>query len=324
MNKVIIGILIAACAVAFSLLIKIQCNNAALANTNSKLQETLMTQNLELGRAHTQFGEAQDQIGKLEQRIQDEINTRDALLTRYGELEAKLEQAVVPKPVKTIVKYVEGPPIEIQQDLISGLLYQAVAIHTLSPIDKLKGTYKDHRLDISCLIQPSPGELDIPILIGYNLTLRLKGVYAETITPEGAVNNYVTLYEVDKEGNEIKKLELEKFEMVVTDLRSSQFFWWAPHVSIGAYIGYQTREKPSLGGSLGISLMGYGLTENDLSWRFLQLSFDISETIGFGIDPVMYNLGGPIPLISNLWISPHIGVDIEGFFTFGLAIGAVI
>ena len=39
------------------------------------------------------------------------------------------------------------------------------------------------------------------------------------------------------------------------------------------------------GAAIGVSAMGYGRTENDLDWRFINVSLDLGSSIGMGFTP---------------------------------------
>jgi len=327
MYKILVGALIAALVAVGLLLGKVTCNKYELEDANAALNKELMQANLEIGRAHTQFGDANDYIGELEEQVQDEIAKRDAALTRVGKLEARLRASGGSEQVETtVIKYLPGEPIFVPTslELVPGALYVAESEHSLSRMEIVEGTYQDFRASIDCKVLGVLHNGTLPMSVDYTLDLKIKGVFAETITESGAVNHYLTLTEMDSEGNEVGQLKLEHFDMIVNDERSAKWFWWAPHVDVGAFGGYHTYLKPGFGGSIGFSVMGYGLTENDLTWRVLRVSGDISDTFGFGLTPVMYNLGDPIPLVSNLWIGPHVTFNLDGSQIVGLWIGAVL
>lgn len=310
------------------LLGKVGCQNFELQATNEKLNKELMQSNLELGRAKTEFGDANKYIKTLEQGIQDEIKEREATATRYGILQAKYKKLVKDKKATKVEKvYVEGKTIEVpaELELARGQLYEAVTEKTLVPVEKLSGTYEDHRLKIQTDVNSYPNnERAVDFSFNYALNLKLEAQLVETLTPTGAVNNYITIYEVDNEGKRVGEFELTKFEMIVEKPDKKQFFWWAPHIDIAALALVDTRPQFVPGGSIGFSFMGYGLTKNDLDWRFLRVSMDLTDSIGIGLDPVQYNLGQHIPVFSNLWLGAHVGYGLEGRWQLGLSLGAML
>ncbi len=317
-----------ALALSGGLLGKVGCQNMELDSANARLNKELMQANLELGRAETKFGDAKKYAGKLESAVRKEIEDRDAALTRVGELEARLRDSIS-KEGKTELVYVKGPAITVPGDiwLKRGMLYHAVTDSKLIEVWGFDAEYKDHRMVVVASVRPKPNKTqEIPVFWQVQLDLRLRGVLAEAISPSGAINNYLTLWELDEEGKDVKKFQLTKFKMVVEDYRSPHWYWWAPHLDIGALALTGTSPlRFSTGGSLGLSFMGYGLTGNDLEWRVLRVSADLSEgNIALGLTPAMYNLGTFMPLISNLWVGPHVSYGGPGEWKVGVLIGGVL
>lgn len=80
-----------------------------------------------------------------------------------------------------------------------------------------------------------------------------------------------------------------------------QFYWYAPNLSIGMQITPQLI-KPSL----GFSLLGYGRSQYDLDWKFLQInsSLNTNKTLDFGISPFLYRLFDPY--LKNTYIGPTV------------------
>src|SRR3990167_8254891 len=88
--KQVIGIIIGLLILAGSLLVKVHLQSRELVSNNHTLNEELMRANLELGRARTQFGNANSYINELDNKLQKEIKERKAAITRIGQLEAIL------------------------------------------------------------------------------------------------------------------------------------------------------------------------------------------------------------------------------------------
>jgi hypothetical protein len=70
--------------------------------------------------------------------------------------------------------------------------------------------------------------------------------------------------------------------------------------------------------------MAYGRTVNDNDWRFIRLGAGVTtkENWFLELDPVQYNLGRYIPLISDLWLG--IGVAYDGSWGLGISIGTTL
>ena len=323
-NLTLIGLVIALAA-ALGLLGKMAWDKRELGKANSALNEQLMQSKLEIGRAHTQFGNAQAYASDLEKALQDEIDARNAEVTRYGQLVAKYKALKKSKGQGEII-YVQGPKTKGDK-FVTGQIYQATDPKTLVVVGEIGANYNDHRIDASCRFTPDPKVAPkVPFDFEYNLHLTFAGELVETLTPSGAINHYVNLWELDGEGKKLDKLEIVDFNTVVNDQRTTQFYWWAPHLDVGVLLGFTGEGKFTPGGSLGISAMGYGLTKNDLAWRFVRLSMDLAGKAGVGFDPVQYNLGEHIPLISNLWISPHFTyfLNKDREWLLAIMIGAVL
>ena len=324
MNKLNLTLiaLVVALASALGLLGKLAWDKRELGRANSALNEQLMQSKLEIGRAHTQFGDANKYVGELETAIQNEIKERDAVITQYSKLEAKLD-IVVKSKGKGKIRYIQGPKTKGDK-FQTGMWYVAFDERTLLPVKDIVGLYKDDRIDIKCSHSPDAKE-EVAAKYEYNLHMTFGGQLLSTRTPSGAINNYVTIWELNKKGKRLRKLELAEFVTIVTDDRAPKFHWWAPHVDVGIISGLSNDVVFGVMPSLGVSFMGYGLTKNDLEWRFLRINGALGNDLQFGLDPAMYNLGTLLPLFSNLWVGPHVSYGfLDRKLWFGLTLGAVL
>ena len=320
-----IVVLCVALALVLGLLGKIAYTNHQLSNVNEQLNEKLMQSDLNLGRANTKFGDAMDMIRSLNDDINKEIRKRKAIATRYGILQAKYDVIAKAQPVDNVRVKIEKEYVQVpaELNLEKGAVYIAKNRTTLAKLNEYTGRMSDHRIDVDCTIRPEANdELNIPMEIGYQLHQTFGGQLVETRLPSGGINHYMELYELGPKGERIKHLKLEKFEVVVADELAPRWFWWAPGIDIAGLVGAGPENLPYIGGSLGLSFMGYGRTTNDLSWRFLRVSLDFGTDIGVGFTPVLYNLGELIPLISNLWVGPHVQKGFLTSWTVGGVIGA--
>ena len=319
MNKINITLvlLVIALAAVSGLLGKIAWDRRELNRVNNELNEQLMQSKLEIGRAWTQFGDAQSYATKLQKSLQDEINAKNAEITRYGELKVKYE-TLQNQHIPGQVIIVTGDPTT---QFNTGMWYQAVDEKTLVPMNQITAIFGDFRLDATCLITPEHKND-----LSYKLHLSFTGELVETITPSGAINHYVNLWEIDEKGNKLDKLTLIDYKVVVDDQRKSHFHWWVPHVDIALIMGASGEGKFEYGGSFGITFMGYGLNKNTLTWKFPRLSMDLTKKAGIGLTPILYNLGETIPLISNLWIGPHFSYALnkDREWMLGLILGATL
>lgn len=113
-------------------------------------------------------------------------------------------------------------------------------------------------------------------------------------------SEYVNLFEIGPDGKRLSKAIIERFNVFKKAQDFERFYWWAPHLDIAGNVNH----RGDLSGEATISLMGYGKTNNDLSWRFVRGGVVYNGSVGAVLCPVSYNVGGPLPLLSNVWFSP--------------------
>jgi hypothetical protein len=298
-----------------------------LDNLTDQLNEQLMESNLSLGKARTEFGSAQNRISELEDDLRGAIEAKDEVLTRYGELEA----AYAATGGSTGTGTVELPDVVIEQgeEYEPGMLYVGITEKELGILPEgLTASYQDYRVKIDAHVWPKL-ERAIPLgednLVGYNhsidykLDLKLKAQLVETIAKTGAINYYVNIFELDDKGKVVGKFDITKFEMTVDDQTSASFYWFCPKIDVGLFGGLSRDISFAGGGTFGLSIMGYGLTKNDLSFKVLRLGLDFyGEDLGVSVSPVMWNAGSVLPLVSNIWLSPYVGFDLSGLKSGGI------
>jgi len=327
----VIGLLTISLLLTGGFIIKMKLDEMKAQEVSSELNKKLMEADLEIGRAETKFGDASKNIKRLEKDLKKEIKERNSLLTRYGELKARYD-VKASRSIETTIEIKDSIFINdcAESEFIEGHLYVAKD-KELGALGAFTARYKDHRIVIGCAVSPrvtSAGT--IPVDISYNLNLKLRAEIVETITPSGAINNYIRLYEIDEKGATTGKFEVEEFKMVIDDQRTPKFIWWDPHMDMAVGIGL--RGSSSITNfdwegmaSLGFSPISYGLSSKDLAWRFGRLSFDIGQEISVGFTPVLYNLGNNLPVFNNLWLGlfGHYGLA-DNEWGFGLALGATL
>jgi hypothetical protein len=113
--------------------------------------------------------------------------------------------------------------------------------------------------------------------------------------------------------------------------RSRQMYWWSPGIDVGVFaggrvfsIGGDPGDIFSFGADLGFSFSSYGRTKADSLLRFFRLGagYDAQHNAAhFSFAPVQVNLGDPIPLLTNLWLWPYIGLDTGGALNVGGSVG---
>lgn len=101
----------------------------------------------------------------------------------------------------------------------------------------------------------------------------------------------------------------------------TEFDWWDPSLYLIAQPGIVVYDHitTSLSLSLAFSIWSYGI-----SWRFLgvSLGYDaFQNAFRASLIPVLYNVGEPLPFLSDLWIGLDVGVSHETDISIGLVIG---
>jgi len=114
----------------------------------------------------------------------------------------------------------------------------------------------------------------------------------------------------------------------------NRMFWLNPRLDANFFAGgnvYGFAQGPgrpdsilSMGLDLGISLSSYGETKVDSWFRLFRFSlgYNIERRAGhFAFAPIAFNLGKPMPLLTNLYLSPQIGLDTAGGLTINMGTG---
>ena len=298
---------------------------------NFALNKELMKAKLDIGRAETKFGNASSHAKDLEKALRKEIKQRNSIITRYGKLKVKYN-ILISKDVETNIEISNDISLDscTELQLKEGQLYVAKD-KKLGALYPFEVRYEDHRITIGCAITPRVTSSGIiPVGISYNLNLKLKAEILETVTPSGAVNNYINIYEVDNTGKTIGKLKIESFAMVVDDQRTPKFLWWDPHMDIGIGVGLRAdssieKLEWDTGASVGFSPISYGLSSKELAWRFGRLSLDIGREVAVGFTPILYNVGENLPLFNNLWVGTFARYGLsDKNWSFGVILGATL
>jgi hypothetical protein len=296
-----------------------------LNDLNARLNATLMQKDLALGKANTRFGNAEAHAKDLDAQLQAHLKSENEWITQYGILLAKYN-AQGGGHTTTPDTQTE-PAVEVKCATFGvGRLYLAQGLNSLQAlVTPIEFKFSDQRLEISTVITPAPANDHAYKLYGdvnYKLHLSIMAQVVQTTTKSGAINNYVEIYEVDDKGNKLGKFELTKAEFTVKDQRVPHLMWWAPHLDVAVIAGFNG--AMFTGGSVGFSVAGYGLTENDLSVRFPRIGFTMARVLGLDVMPVTFNVGETLPLLSNVWIGPFWTLWLNGASGGGVQLGVVL
>lgn len=282
---------------------------------NKQLQKA----NLELGRAKTTLVKQKDlhrsAMQKIEKKWQEEITKRKALVTQYTQLEGKYETSQ--HQVKTVSHALwKEKQTQHRINLPEGKLFVKQANGQYKQIDSIEWNYRDFRISIQ-------GDA-LKSTLSYQLHQRFKGKLVETKLPTGGYNHYAKIYELGEDNKILGELELTQFNVFKKTQSISRMFWWNPKIDLSVAGTISTALQGGLLADIGISLSGYGKTVNDLTWRFFRIGAGISNSsFSLSISPVQYNVASVLPLVSNLWISPVIGYQLNQltpFFGAGISV----
>jgi hypothetical protein len=139
-------------------------------------------------------------------------------------------------------------------------------------------------------------------------------VTAATAEVDGGVQTqYIQLWAKAPDSDEKYPLAVVKADFLYTDPAAPEFRYWTPHIDAGLSASL-TPLQATGGGTLGLSIASYGVSADDNIWRFgrMGLATDM-ETGWLEIGPAGYNLGKPIPVISDAWIWPNVVVSPDGY-----------
>ncbi|HUV84711.1 MAG TPA: hypothetical protein VMV86_03330 [Methanosarcinales archaeon] len=156
----------------------------------------------------------------------------------------------------------------------------------------------------------------------YPIEFKTKVIQSEQ--EDGQWNTYAEMWaENNKDKESIGKqlpLDVEMAEFKQLLIKDKKFFAWNPRVNLNADVGFGTGGE-YVGAGISFSFMGYGRTKVDQTWQFIDLGVSTSgDKTWFRFSPVKYNLGEHVPFIKNTFVSPFVGMDIEGEFMGGVGI----
>lgn len=308
--------------VLIGLLILCYTQYAAKNNALSLLSQTnqqLMTANLEIGRAKTELVSVKKvhsvALNKLNEDLKKEIETRQALIVSYGELEAELNAEKKKVKVETKIVY-KDRIVTVDKPLPPGSLFSKKKDGTLEEVLSIPWKYDDFRISLE-------GDAYKGIL-SYKLHQKFKAQIIETRLKTGARNHYVKLYELDDKGKEITELKLTNFTMIKGDEEAPSWSWFNPKIDIGLSFAVSHTADISYLADIGVSLSSYGKTLNDLSWRAFRFSVGfVPSGVTLGFSPASYNIATVLPLVSNLWITPTVSYSFyteSAIFSLGISV----
>ena len=340
----IIAVLIAACAalVWWGL---VQNKAASDAGGVVKQQrDELMKKDLAIGKAETQFGDAQAQLKNLSVEWQQWIKEHGGSVEDVAFWQAKYEASMSGQGQKIQITVPGSPGTATGSTTIinngggASTPDSLSGVQTVDYVDSLGKvvwldtngdgkpdvktsrivlTYKDYRIDVTVDALKNYFE--------YSLHQNFKGEYVKVIEPKtGAVANFLKIYEIDDKGNTIKEMNLTDFKVItkapVGD--KSYYFWKNPKIDAGVNFNVSSRLQSNTSPEFGLSLSTKGKTKKDSEWRFFRFSAaQNKDKMIYNFSPACYNIGNKLPLINNTYICPTIGKS-DGNTIGGFSINA--
>lgn len=114
----------------------------------------------------------------------------------------------------------------------------------------------------------------------------------------------------------------------------SRMFWLNPIVDLNVFAGGKvlgfangpgrSEDLLAFGADVGLTLSSYGETKVDSWFRLFRfgVGYDASRQAGrFSFAPFALNIGKPLPLITNLYVTPQVAIDTGGGLTVSVGIG---
>lgn len=105
---------------------------------------------------------------------------------------------------------------------------------------------------------------------------------------------------------------------------SPNFDWWNPSLYLMGQLALIVHEEIDFSASLSIGFSIWSYSDN---WRFFGVSagYDaFQRTFRASFIPVLYNIGGPLPLLTNLWVYADIGISHLGSVSIGFGLATSI
>lgn len=149
----------------------------------------------------------------------------------------------------------------------------------------------------------------------------------------GQLNFHHTLkYQTEVDGDKQFPISIASSEFKQVQL-GSKMYWLNPRLDIGIYAGIKALDVSvfgndptlaSVGADLGLSVSSYGENKLDSWWRFFRFGAGYNanrRAFQLSFAPALFNLGKVLPLISNMYIGPNLGIDTGGGMTVNLGLG---
>lgn len=146
------------------------------------------------------------------------------------------------------------------------------------------------------------------------------------------VLDYKLTYSVPEKGTKEYPIKIVSSDHLQVK-NKNKMFWVNPTLDISVFGGGTVsqfapgpgRPSPfSAGVDLGLNISSYGETKVDSSFKFFRVGVGYNierQSAHLSVAPITYNVGKPLPLITNLYVGPTLAVDTAGGITLNLGVG---
>lgn len=277
-------------------------------------------QNNKIGEADIVIGDLHNKIVSLESDLQKKVKDLNASLDTIVGLKFQLQSSnkEVVNPTTKVVWKDKEVIVKVPIDIEPGKLFTKSQDGKIHEITSMKVSYKDFRIDIDAEALSKTVE--------YNLHQKFS-LKIVKIKKENSSGYLANLSEIDNTGKIVSTGKIDSFEVseVPAEKLTKKMFWWNPKLDIGI-AGLFNLSQATWGADVGISIATYGLTKDDVSWKFGRVGIGINKDTNayINIVPAQYNIAKHLPLVSNIFVGPSYNFIPNGSSFIGVNIGAIL
>lgn len=159
---------------------------------------------------------------------------------------------------------------------------------------------------------------------------KVYGIHYRVLNVMGRTQSgQITLHtELQSENSEAQPGQIFHIEGVSSQLTQTEiparFSWWNPRLFLLIQLGLEAYPTLDFSASLSLGLTIWAYGDN---WRFLGVSagYDaFQNSFRASFIPAMYNIGEPLPLLTNLWLGLDVSIDTRLNVGVGFVIGTTL
>jgi len=245
----------------------------------------------------------QEQVDMLRGEIKDQVKARNQEIVAYGEVIAQLKQDLKESDGN---KFTD--PDDPTKDYVETVLKK-----DLSDGSEIPWGWAMYSPNVTKSPKWTTGT--------YPLKIHTKIALGEDKESGGRKDAYVESYLtsdifIADKGKKFP-VEIDSIQWIEKPPQPNSFMF-NPRLSLG--FGYATGGEDDSGfGSIEASFFSYGETKGDMDWRFISVGLGVGSDSQFMyLAPVEYNIGKPLPMMENLFLSPFVGLDDDSETIWGV------